>query len=98
MANSLPTRRKIIEVMRPVNEQAAMLAEKVFINWCIILCGRMCTPGTEYYEIAKNEYLTYFAQHPHVLLRNKTFPWKQKLYFYLYYLKLKYENTRDKSS
>ena len=91
VALGLPVRREIIGIMRNVNKDCQMMAEKVFLDQCITFCSRGKEKSSEYYQLAKRELLTYMHHNNKRVLSNRHISWKMKLLLISEILRLKNE-------
>lgn len=90
-AEGLPVRREIIGVMRNVSKGCEMRAEHVYLDQCITFCSKNRNRETPYYQLAANEYIAYLSCQLFKLIKNTEIPWKNKLFFWKEYIRLKRE-------
>ena len=92
-AFGLPARREIIGVARRVNDRCGMLAERLFLDQCLTFCSKQRPQNTEFYTLAKTEFLSYMRPNMKKILSNESVKTKTKVYLLNEYFRLKREHV-----
>ena len=87
VAYGLAARREIIDVVKIISDECGMLAEKLYLDQCVSFILRKDLTGSSYQEYARKEFITYLNENKTALLKNRMMKWKQKLFFYLQFIK-----------
>lgn len=86
VAYGLPARRDIIEIAKSVSDECGMLAEKVFLDQCIVYTGS--TVDEKFRNYSSFVFYNYMHHNLLSVINNRTIAFKQKMLYLYRYLKI----------